>query len=253
MGNVDVERDDKVLTVTLNRPEKHNALRRQDIDTIGAALADLGDARVVVFRGAGGRAFSAGVDVTEFLALDGADDARDFITAVATMLAAARTAPVTTICAVDGPCIGVAMELALACDLRVVTTRSRFGLPEIQLGLPSVVDASLLSQYVGLGAAKELILTGDLAAATDPRVAALATRLVEPEGLDAAVDELLARVTGHTATVLGSQKRLFEIWQNSTLTAGIEASIEEFAHVMGAADTREAIAGYGAAKGLTAR
>ena len=170
MGNVDVERDDKVLTVTLNRPEKHNALRRRDIDAIGAALADLGDVRAVLFRGAGGRAFSAGVDVTEFLALDGADDARDFITAVRTMLAAARTAPLTTICAVDGPCIGAAMELALACDLRVVTTRSRFGLPEIQLGLPSVVDASLLSQYVGLGAAKELILTGDLAAATDPRV-----------------------------------------------------------------------------------
>lgn len=253
MAAVDVRRDGEVMTVTLNRPEKLNALRREDIDTVRAALEDLGDARAVVLRGAGGRAFSAGVDVTEFLALDSPDAAREFVAALRAMLAAVRTAPVTTLGVVDGHCIGGALELALACDLRVVTTVSRLGLPEIRLGLPSVVDASLLQQYVGLGVAQELILTGDLVEATDARVAGLCTRLVEPDDLDAAVDELLGKVTGHTATVLAAQKRLFRTWQNTALDEGIEASIDEFAGVFGSAETREALARYGAQRGITAR
>ncbi|WP_433799900.1 enoyl-CoA hydratase/isomerase family protein [Actinomycetospora sp. CA-084318] len=249
--SVDIRADGAVLTVTLDRPEKLNALRGEDIEALRAGIGELGGARAIVFRGAGGRAFSAGVDVTEFLALDSPDAAREFISALRAMLADVRRAPVTTLAVIDGACVGAAFELALACDLRVVTTRSRLGLPEIRLGIPSVVDASLLQQYVGLGVAKDLVLTGDLLEATDPRLAGLSTRLVDPSDLDRTTEELLARVTGHTPTVLAAQKRLFETWQNTTLEQGIEISVEEFAGVFEAGETRTALHRYGVEHGIT--
>lgn len=204
----------------------------------------------MVFRRAGDRAFSAGVDIHEFLALNGPEDARDFISALRTMLASIRRAPVTTICAIDRRCIGGAMELAVACDLRVVTTRSRFGIPEIKLGIPSVIDAALLQQHVGLGQAKEMILTGDLYPATNAQLAGLSNRLVEPDEFEPTIDEVLGKVTGHTPTVLASQKRLFEAWQNTALT-GIEVSVDELASVFAAPATKDALARYGAELGVT--
>lgn len=241
----------RVLHLTLDRPAKLNALRRSDIASLTSRLAAASDVRAVVFRGAGDRAFSAGVDVNEFVALDGPADARDFITALRTLLATVRRMPVTTIAAVDGHCIGGALELAMACDLRIVTTRSRFGLPEIKLGVPSVIDAALLQQYVGLGLAKEMILTGDPYAATDPRLAGLSNRLVEPADLDAAVAEILAKVVGHTPTVLAAQKRLFETWQNTGTDTGIEVSTGEFAGVFAEPDTTQALARYRAERGIS--
>jgi enoyl-CoA hydratase/carnithine racemase len=250
VGTLDVRQRGRVLDVTFDRPEKLNALRRADIDELPRHLAAARDVRAVVFRGAGDRAFSAGVDVREFLALRGPEDARDFIRALRAMLAAVRRAPVTTICAVDGHCIGGAMELAMASDIRLVTTRSRFGLPEIRLGIPSVVDAALLQQYVGLGHAKEMILTGDLYPATDPRLAGLCNRLVDPADLETTVAEVVAKVVDHTPTVLAAQKRLFETWQNTGTDTGTEISTGEFAGVFAAADTTDALARYGAELGI---
>jgi enoyl-CoA hydratase len=250
VGVLDIQHHDGVLTVTFNRPEKLNVLRREDLDALPGRL-DVDDVRALVFRGAGDRAFSAGVDVNEFLALGTTEAARDFITALRSMLARVRRAPVTTICAIDGYCIGGALELAVACDIRLVTTRSSFGLPEIKLGIPSVIDASLLQQHVGLGHAKEMILTGDLYPASDPRLAGLSNRLVEHTELDAALEEFLAKVTVHTPTVLASQKRLFEIWQNTVLDTGIEVSVGEFAGVFAATDTLDALARYSAELGVS--
>ncbi|MEV0084805.1 enoyl-CoA hydratase-related protein [Saccharopolyspora sp. NPDC050642] len=250
MGILDVQQRDNVLHVVFDRPEKLNAMRREDIDAVPALIAGASDIRAIVFRGAGERAFSAGVDVREFLSLTTPDSARDFISALRDMLASVRRAPVTTICAIDGYCIGGALELAVACDVRLVTTRSSFGLPEIKLGIPSVIDAGLLQQYVGLGHAKEMILTGDLYPATAPQLAGLCNRLVEPSGLEEVLETFLAKVTCHTTTVLASQKRLFETWQNTTTDVGIDVSVGEFAGTFAAADTMEALTRYGAELGI---
>lgn len=243
MGMLRTEYDDDVLEVTFDRPEKLNALRRVDIDELAGVIADH-TVRAIVFRGAGGRAFSAGVDVDEFLVIDGPDAARAFIAALRDLLAAVRRSPAVTICGIDGHCLGGAFELALAADLRVVTTRSHFGLPEVKLGIPSVVDAALLAQYVGLGHAKDMILTGDLYAAGSRQTTTLCDRLVEPDQLDSTVAELVSKVAGHTRTVLASQKRLFETWQNSSLREAIDISVDEFADVFAAEDTRQALATY---------
>lgn len=240
---VTLRREASTLHITLDRPAKLNALRPADIDALRSALDLDPEVRAVVLRGAGDRAFTAGMHVDSFAGLTpGA--ARTFLAGLRETLAAVRTAPVVTVAAVDGYCVGVGFELALACDLRIATTRSSFGLPEIKVGVPSVVDAALLSQYVGLSLAKEMILTGELYPADRFTGYDLCNELVAPGELDGAVDGWLARTAGHTRTVTAAQKRLFEIWQNTPLGTGTALSVREFASVFAAGDTHEQLATY---------
>lgn len=247
-GGVRVDRRGDVLRVVLSRPRTLNALTLDDIAALHQAL-DLDErVRAVVFAGAGERAFCAGMDVDTFLSFD-PDGARAFITDLRDLLRRVRTLPVVTVCAVKGHCLGAAFELAMACDLRIADDRSVFGLPEIKIGIPSVVDAALLQQYVGLSLAKEMILTGDSYPVARLASSGLCNAVVAPDALDTVVEELLDRVTGHTRSVVASQKRLFELWQNSTLTDGADASVEEFASVFAAEETAAHLAGYRASLG----
>jgi enoyl-CoA hydratase/carnithine racemase len=138
---------------------------------------------------------------------------------------------------VHGYCLGAGFELVLACDLRVSTPDSQFGLPEVKVGVPSVIDAALLPAHVGLSLAKEIILTGDPCPAHVLHRTGLLNRVVPAERLRAETVELLGRVTRHTGVVLASQKRLFELWHNQGLVDAIEASVDEFAGVFAHPET----------------
>jgi enoyl-CoA hydratase len=235
---------DGIRWIELDRPGALNALTPADIAEITAVVADPGPAaRALVFTGTGGRAFCAGVHVEAFVDLDPAG-ARAFIERLRDCVGLVRTSPLPTAAMIDGYALGAGFELALACDFRVATPGSRFGLPEVKVGIPSVIDAALLPQHVGLSMAKEIILTGDDFPATDLHRLGLLNRLVAADRLRAETEALLARVTRHTATVLASQKRLFEVWQNQPLQAGIDASVEEFAGVFQAAETLEQVRRY---------
>jgi enoyl-CoA hydratase len=238
-----VRREGTTLYVTLDRPATLNALRPADIGALRSAMELDADVRAVVFRGAGGRAFTAGMHVDAFEGLT-PDTARAFMVGLREMIAAVRTAPVATICAVDGYCLGAGFELALACDLRVATTRSTFGLPEIKVGIPSVVDAALLSQYVGLSLAREMILGGGLYPVERFTASGLCNAVVEPRELEQAVAGWVGRVGGHTRTATAAQKRLFEVWQNTGLADGTSISVEEFAAVFAADETQAELAAY---------
>ncbi|WP_051580341.1 enoyl-CoA hydratase/isomerase family protein [Pseudonocardia acaciae] len=228
MTAIRTERTGDTLRITLARPAKLNALRPEDIEALRAAMRLEDGVRAVVFAGEGGRAFSAGMHLDTFGSLT-RESARSFIAGLRNMLAAVRTAPVPTLCAVDGYCLGVAFELALACDLRVATTRSTFGLPEIKVGIPSVADAALLSQHVGLSLAKEIILTGDLYPVTRFATTGLCNAVVDPTALTATTETLLSKLTPHDPAAMASQKRLFETWQNTALAPGTDVSVHEFA------------------------
>jgi enoyl-CoA hydratase/carnithine racemase len=243
---VNVTDDGPVRRVTLDRPEARNALTAGDLRDLHAAFDLDADTRAVVVDAAG-PVFSAGMHVDEFLALGSVAEAEAFLARLRDLLRSVRTAPVPVLVAVDGPCIGAAFELALAADLRVVTTRASFGLPEVRLGIPSVVDAALLQQHVGLALAKEIVLTGDLYPVD--RLGPLCNAVVEPGELGDAVAALLGKVTGHTRTVLAAQKRLFETWQNTGLAEGADRSVAEFAGVFAAEETREVLAAYRARLG----
>lgn len=220
---VQASNSDGISWITFSRPAKLNALTVDDLRTATDLVKDAADA--IVFTGAGGKAFSAGMHLDSFTDLT-AQTARELITAVRDFLTAVRTAQVPTAAMINGYCLGAAFELALACDLRVCVEGAKIGLPEVKVGIPSVVDAALLQQHVGLGLAREIILTGDLYPADQ---LGIMNRTVPRDALRTATLDLLGRVTRHAPAVLASQKRLFEIWLNTPLTAGIDASVTEFA------------------------
>jgi enoyl-CoA hydratase len=243
MSGLLVERTDGRLNITFNRPDNLNAVLPDEVDTICKELADLSGVKAVVFRGAGERAFSAGMHVAAFETFDQAG-ARAFIGSARDLLAAVRRTEVVTISVIDGYCLGIGFETALACDLRVATPGSKFGLPEIKVGFPAVLDAVLVQHYVGLGLAKEIILTGDaypLSALTPHTVF---NAVVERDELENQVDRLLGLTTRHSPVAIASQKRLFETWLNTTLSTGIDISMDEFTGIFAFPETLEQFARY---------
>jgi enoyl-CoA hydratase len=230
--------------ITFNRPAVLNALRVEDLDVVTDAVTSAGaEVTALVFTGAGDSAFSAGMHVDTFVDADPADG-RAVITRVGDCVGAVRRSALLTVAMLNGYCLGAAFELALACDLRVAHPEVRFGLPEVRLGIPSVVEAALLPHYVGLSKAKEIALTGDLYSFDDLSAFGLVNRVVPRERLRDEVDDLLARVAGHSRDVLAAQKALFGRWLEVGLEQGIAESIDVFADVFARPATTAAIGRY---------
>ncbi len=228
--------EDGVRWITFNRPQASNAITLADLDHIVRLVTSPDKPRALVFTGAGTRCFSAGLHLRAVAALD-PGLAREIITINRTVLAEIRMAPFPTICAINGHCLAAGFGIALVSDIRIVADHANFGLPEVKVGVPSVCDIALLQQFVGLGKAKEMILTGDSYPARD--LPGLVNVLVPSDQLMAQTKSMVARVAGHTRTVMAAQKRLFETWQNTGHAAGIEMSIEVFANVFSAPETTE--------------
>jgi len=235
--------DAGVRWITIDRPEAANALTLDDLAHLTAAVRDIGaDARAVVFTGAGDRVFCAGMHLDTFRGLT-PGTARDVITRVGDFLAAVRHCPAVTVVTLNGACLGAAFELALACDLRIAGVGVMVGLPEVKLGIPSVVDAALLPAYVGLSRAREMILTGD-SVAVEELGSSFANRIVPLSDLRAETERLLASVLAHTPTVIAAQKSLFETWLNEGITDSVTASIEVFGDVFADSATTDAVESY---------
>jgi enoyl-CoA hydratase len=242
MRYIAVERRGPHLWITFDRPDKLNVLHAEDLPGLLDVIVNLDpDLRGLVFTGAGPKAFSAGMNIEAFTGLDQAS-AKAFIGQLAQIMRAIREAPVVTVAAVSGYCLGGAFELALACDLRVVTTTAAFGLPEIKVGVPSVIDAALLPGFVGLSQAREMILTGDAYPLDELPPHSIANVVTEPGLLAEATGRLLERTATHTRTVTAAQRRLFGIWLNHPLDEAVELSTDEFAGTFGAQETRDQIA-----------
>lgn len=244
MGSPVVRDDATVRWIELNRPETLNALVPTDLAAIGEAVRRApGGIKAVVIRGAGDRAFCAGMHKKAFLDAS-PPEARAIISAVADCLAAVRTAPLPTIAMVHGYCLGAGFEIALSCDLRVAASDACFGLPEVKLGIPSVADAALLRDHVGLSKAKEIILTGDLYPAADLQQFGLVNRFAGDANLMEETLVLLEKVTALTPEVVRAQKGLFEIWMNTGLQESVAASVDVFAEMFEHSATLEALDRY---------
>ena len=153
-----------VAFLTLDNRAKLNTLDRALMLQFIAAVEDLAkrdDLRALVLAGAGEKAFIGGASIPEMAALD-RDSARDFITLVHRTCDCLRGLPVPVIAAIDGYALGAGLELAVSCDLRIATTRAEFGMPEVKVGLPSVVEAALIPRLIGESRARELLLLGEI-------------------------------------------------------------------------------------------
>ena len=219
-----------VARVTIDRAAKLNALDRTLMGEIIEAMTGLAadpELRLAVVTGAGGRAFIGGADIDELAALDG-DSARAFITAVHVCCDAFRHLPVPAIARIDGYALGAGLELAAACDFRVASERSTFGMPEVRIGIPSVVEAALLPQLVGPARTRHLVLTGENIDAATALAWGLIDRVVPVAELDAAVEALAAPILAAGPQAIRIQKALILDWEEMHTAAAVERGIEAF-------------------------
>ena len=223
---------DGVARVTLEHATKANSLSKLLMQQLIAALKGLGgdaSVRAVVITGAGGKAFIGGATVDEMAAVDTAG-ARAFITLVHETCDAVRRVPVPTIARIDGYTLGAGLEFAAACDLRIASEKSIFAMPEVRLGIPSVVEAVLLPRLIGWGKTRMLLLTGRSIDAKTAHAWGLVEEVWPVDELDAAVDRCVADIVAGAPQAVRLQKRLIDSWMDAPMDASIAASIDAFAH-----------------------
>ena len=192
-----------------------------------AVLARDASVRAAVITGSG-RAFTAGMDVHVLRDLDVAR-ARTLITELHEAIETVHHAPFPVVAAVNGPCLGAGFELALACDLRLAVTTATFGLPEVRVGVPSVIEAALLPGLVGPGRTAELLLIGESIDAGRALTWGLVNGVVPPDGLRTAVEELVAKILAGGPAAIRLQKALMLRWRYTGLASAIRAGIDAFA------------------------
>lgn len=214
-----VEERDEILEIVLNRPEKRNAINFTLYDQLAQAIGQAARAqgvRAVLLRGEG-KSFSAGVDVTNFMLLaekygDGWQQrmravTRDF----QEVLTALERLELPTIALLHGHCLGLALELALACDIRIAAEGTQLGLPETRLGMiPDVGGTTRLTRLIGPGRAKELIFTGRQIDAVQAAAWGLVNYVVPAERLRAQGEALVAEIAQAAPLAVGMAKRVID-------------------------------------------
>jgi len=232
--------------LTIARPEKLNALDPPTIAALRAAASALHDdarLRAVVITGAGERAFIGGADIPTMAGLDPAG-AEAFITALHQAIAAIRAIPVPVIARVNGHCLGAGLEVAAACDLRVAAPTATFGMPEVKVGMPSVIEAALLPRLVGMGRAAELVLLGEAIDAAKALAIGLIEKVADPGALDAAVAAWLDAIFSAGAEAVRIQKALMREWERLPLDDAIKAGIASFRASVAGGEPRRMLAEF---------
>src|SRR5919106_3699469 len=247
MTDLLIEQDGPVLQVTFNRPQAHNALTfamyEGVYDACEKADADPG-IRVLVLRGAGGKAFVSGTDIAQFAGFDGAAGV-GYEERMTRVLRRLEDTAVPTVAAVDGYCVGGGLALAASCDLRIATRASRFGVPIARtLGNCLSMDtAALLVAHLGRSRTLDMLLRARLLDAAEAHDAGFVTQLVDDAaGLDAALADTTATLASHAPLTMWATKQ--------TLTrlrrAGLPDGDDIVARVYGSADFQAAVRSFGA-------
>jgi enoyl-CoA hydratase len=241
-----VERRERVAIITINRPEKRNALNIQTRAEGAAVLDELradDSVRVVVFTGAGDKAFIAGADIAEFAE-------RTAITQREVMLErglfnAVDTFPKPVIAMVNGYCLGGGCELALACDIRIASENASFGQPEINLGIiPGGGGTQRLTRLVGEGKSMELVLSGEIISAQEAFRLGLVNHVVPAAELEAKTMEVANRIAEKSPIALRLAKEAVKLASRSNLDEGLRREVDLFALCFSSSDKDEGVKAF---------
>ncbi len=243
---IQTERREAVQILTINRPERRNALDAALRSALIAALdAAAGDAsvRALVITGAGGKAFVAGADVREFAGRSVADQARTMQGPRVYDAVAASRVPV--IAAINGACLGGGLELALACDIRIAAVHARLGQPEVSLGLiPGGGGTQRLPRVVGLGAALRLILTGEPVDAAEALRLGLVDEVVPAEECLPRAVAVAQRIARNSPVAVAAARDVTRAALGLPLGAGLDLERAAFLACFGAADRVEGVRAF---------
>lgn len=234
MSLITTEDRDAVRHVVLNRPDKRNAMSQALLLELGDALREAGDdpsVHCVVLRGEG-RVFSAGVDLGELASFAGDPNAlRPFRNVFLDCANLCESMPKPVVCQIHHTCVGGALEVALGCDLRIASEGSQLGLPEVRFGIiPDVGGSSRLPAVVGLGRAKELIMTAGMIDASEAHRIGLVNRVVPAEELDSATQALVDELLANSHVAVGRAKLVMDASARPTLsrTLEMEVAVQEY-------------------------
>jgi enoyl-CoA hydratase/carnithine racemase len=221
----------RVARLVIDHRARGNSLDRPLLQEIADRLLMVAadpELRLAVLTGAGGRAFVGGADIAELAGLD-RESARGFITLVHRCCAGLRRLPVPVIARIDGYALGAGLEIAVACDFRVASETATFGMPEVAIGIPSVVEAALLPALVGAGRARQLLLSGETIGAREALAWGLVHAVAPTEALDAAVERLAQPILAAGPRAIRLQKSLILEWEELPPAAAIARGIDAFA------------------------
>jgi enoyl-CoA hydratase/carnithine racemase len=234
MSIVMIEDRGAVRHVVLNRPEKRNAMSQELLRALAVALREAGDdgsVRCVVLRGEG-PVFSAGVDLVELgESANEPDNFRPFRNTFLECPNLCEEMAKPVICQIHKTCVGGALEVALGCDLRIASADAQLGLPEVKFGIiPDVGGSSRLPAVVGVGRAKELIMTGRTIDAGEAERIGLLNRVVAPEDLAGATEALVDELLANSHVAVGRAKRVIDASARPALaqTLEMEVSVQEY-------------------------
>ena len=208
------KKEQSILTVKLNRPDRLNAFNDQmfrDIARISEIASSEQEFRVIVFKGRG-RAFSSGADLTELsggITEIGDDILEQHIRAAQKIMDQVEAIPQPTIAAINGPAVGAGFQLALACDFRIAVEGIKMGLSDVKIGIiPALGATTRLPKLIGLAKSKELIMGGNLITSEDACQMGLISQLVEAESFDASVYNLAKNLSQSAPLALSTAKEL---------------------------------------------
>jgi enoyl-CoA hydratase len=245
MSELEVTQDGAVLTVLFNRPEARNAMTFAMYDGLeeACARADTDDSvRVMVLRGAGGRAFVAGTDISQFSTFTSGDDGIAYEERITRVVNRLEDVGVPTVAAVEGPCVGGGLALAAACDLRVATASSRFGVPIARtLGnCLSMNTYSLLVHHLGPGRTLDMLLRARLLSAEEAHAAGFVGEVVADGELEPALAALLDVLLSHAPLSMRAAGQAVARLRRANLPDGDDLVREVF----GSADFRAGVTAF---------
>ena len=234
--NVEIQKNNsefgEIVTITYDRQEKLNALNSAGIQELTNAFVSIADdfnVRVVIFTGSGSKSFIGGADINELSNLN-ENTARNFITSLHELFVLIRHCPVPVIARINGYCLGAGMELAAACDLRIASNNAIFGMPEVKVGIPSVIEAALLPRLVGWGRSNYLVLTGENINARTAYDWGFLESVTEQDQLDIETDRFVDAIVKSAPLAVREQKRLVRQWEVLPLNAAIDVGIDSLAN-----------------------
>jgi 2-oxoglutaroyl-CoA hydrolase len=238
-----MEREGPVATLWIDRQPKMNTMTvamRNEFPAIFRGLDADDGVRVVVVRGAGGRAFSAGGDVAEFLTLAPAD-----LEQWGDTLSAAERCRKPVIAAIDGHTMGAGLELALACDFRIATARSEFAFPEVRLGMiPGSGGSQRALRLIGMTRAKLFMMTGQRIPAARAETWGLITQVVPDDGLEEAVGALAHELSDKAPLALRTLKIVLNRGADAALETALELERKAYAWLRSTSDYEEGVRSF---------
>ena len=241
-----LDRDGRVAILTINRPDKLNALSQQVRDEVLAALRELeGDEGIgaLVLTGAGDKSFVAGADIAEFEGR-GPMDQRHAMR-IPRLYDVMAGYPKPVIAMINGFCLGGGCELAMSCDLRIASEKARFGQPEIKLGLiPGGGGTQRLPRLVGLGQAMRLILTGDMIGAAEAKEIGLVEMVVPHDELRARTMELAQKIASMSPLTVKVAKEALRASDRLSIEEGLLYERDLFCLCFSTADMKEGVSAF---------